>query len=256
MPGSGGATVVANVSAGDTGFPTPPWRKPRKVASGKQPLNQDLIVEVALRILDREGLDGLSMRRIADELDTGAASLYAHVSNKDELLEIMADQVASEVKLPEPDPRHWQEQLKDVCRQVGRALAAHADVARVYLANVPSGPNALRISERIFAIMLAGNVPPRVAAIALDRLFLYVTADAYEGSLYSVRQRASGKSPEQWATDYFGQLAGYYASLPPQQFPNTIKYLDELMAGDGDERFEFGLDLLVRGIADSRPANG
>jgi AcrR family transcriptional regulator len=248
--------VAANVSAGDTGIPTPPWRKPRKVASSKQPLNQDLIVEVALRILDREGLDGLSMRRIADELDTGAASLYAHVSNKDELLEIMADQVAGEVELPEPDPQHWQEQLKDVCRQVARALAAHADIARVHLANVPTGPNAMRVSERMLAIMLAGNISPRVAGVALDRLFLYVTADAYEGSLYSVRQRASGKSPEQWTADYFGRLYDYYASLPPQQFPNTVKYLDELMSGDGDERFEFGLDLLVRGIAESGRGDG
>jgi AcrR family transcriptional regulator len=243
--------VAVDVSAGDTAIPPPPWRKPRKAPPSRQPLSQDLIVEVALRILDREGLDGLSMRRIADELDTGAASLYAHVSNKDELLEIMADQVAGEVELPEPDPQRWQEQVKEVCRQIARALAAHADIARVYLANVPTGPNALRISERLFTIMLVGNVPPQVAGVALDRLFLYVSADAYEGALYSVRQRASGKSAERWMADYFGQLHDYYAGLPTDRFPNTVKYLDELMSGSGDARFEFGLDLLVRGIAET-----
>jgi AcrR family transcriptional regulator len=244
--------VAAQVRPDDGQLPLPPWRKPRKAAPPtKQPLSQDVIVDVALHILDREGLDGLSMRRIADDLDTGPASLYAHVSNKDELLELIVDRIAGEVELPKPDPRRWQEQIKDVCRQVFRVLTAHADIARVYLANIPTGPNALRISEGMLAILLAGKLSPRVASLGLDRLFLYVTADAYEGSLYSIKQRASGRSAEQYMGDHLGQIRDYYASLPPERFPNVVTHMDALMSGDGDERFEFGLDLLVRGIAEA-----
>ncbi|MFC6929926.1 TetR/AcrR family transcriptional regulator [Actinomadura yumaensis] len=112
-------------------MPTPPGRKPRKAAPSRRPLTQDGIVAAAVRVLDAEGLDGVTMRRVAQELDTGPASLYAHVSGKDELNELMLDRVAAEVRLPEPDPERWQEQVKEVAREVRRVWQAHADIARV-----------------------------------------------------------------------------------------------------------------------------
>ena len=86
-------------------LPEPPWRR-RSKKTRRQVLDRDRIVEVALRIIDEEGIDGLSMRRIAEELDTGPASLYAHVSGKEELLDLVLDRVIGEIELPEPDPAH------------------------------------------------------------------------------------------------------------------------------------------------------
>jgi hypothetical protein len=138
-------------------------------------------------------------------------------------------------------------------------LSAHSDIARVSLATIPTGPNALRVAERLLTILLAGGVPSRTAAWGIDRLFLYVSSDAYEGSLHLAKQRASGKDLEGYIADFIGQVRDYFANLPPEHFPNTVKYVDELVSADGDERFEFGLDLFVQGLAarvDTTPDGG
>ena len=71
-------------------------------------------MEAALRVLDREGMDALSMRKVGEELGTGAASLYWHVRNKDELLQLVYESVVAELALPPPDPSTWKEQLRDL----------------------------------------------------------------------------------------------------------------------------------------------
>ena len=90
--------------------PVPPWRQ-RAARESKQPLSLDLILRTALELLDAEGLDAVSMRKVAQRLGTGAASLYAYVRNKDELHELVLDLVLGEIELPEPDPARWQEQV-------------------------------------------------------------------------------------------------------------------------------------------------
>jgi AcrR family transcriptional regulator len=241
--------VTSNATDQEPGIPPPPWRTARKSRPVRPPLSQELIVTTALAVLDREGLEGVSMRRIAQELDTGPASLYAHVANKDELLALMLDQVCSDITVPPPDPPRWQEQIKDVARQAYRAFGAHTNIALVSLGEVPTGPNALRISEGVLAILLAGGVPARPAGWFLDRLSQYIAGDAYEGSLHLARQRASGKDVENYQTDFVGQVRDYYLSLPPDRFPNLTSLADVLTSGDGDDRFEFGLEMLVNGIA-------
>ncbi|GII54768.1 transcriptional regulator [Planotetraspora thailandica] len=226
--------------------PLPPWRT--RKAPARQPLSQDQIVDVGLRILDAEGLEALSMRRIAQELGTGPASLYAHVANKEELLELLFERVMGEIEVPTADGERWLEQLDEVVWAMHRVLHTHADVARVPLANIPMGPNALRVCEGLLSIMLAGGLPPQVAAWAIDRLYLYVMSDAYEGSLYLAKQRASGKDVDTFLKEFFGPLRDYYLSLPPERFPAVTGNIDALMTGSGEERFAFGLELFLRGL--------
>ncbi|MFF3442936.1 TetR/AcrR family transcriptional regulator [Streptosporangium sp. NPDC002721] len=232
-----------------TEIPAPPWRKTRKASAPRTVLSRDLIVATGLRVVDAEGLEALSMRRVAQELGTGPASLYAHVANKEELLDLIYDRVMGEIRVPEPEPERWLEQLRELVLDAYRVFASHADIARVGLASLPTGFNALRVGEGQLAIMLAGGVPPRTAALMIDRLGLYVCSDAYENSLYINRQRESGVKPEIFMSDFFGQIGTFYRSLPADRFPNIVAQVDNLMAGDGTDRFEFGLDLLLRGLA-------
>ncbi|MCW2915218.1 MAG: putative TetR family transcriptional regulator [Actinomycetia bacterium] len=229
----------------DVDMPTLPWRKTRNSAPPKQPLGQDLIVETAIRILDAEGLEGVSMRRVAQELGTGPASLYAHVSNKDELLELMLERIAGEIELPEElDPARWQEQLKEIARNSQRVWTSHADIAKVSLTNIPTGPNLLRIAEAMLTLMRGAGVPDQVAAWALDWLSMYIDADAIEASMYTAKLKR-GFDLE----SYFAGIKDYFRRLPPERFPNISSIVDSLTAGDGDERFEFGLDVFIRGLA-------
>ena len=85
-----------------------PMARSTRDRPAKAPLSREAVVDAGLSVLRRAGLDAVTMRAVAAELDTGAASLYVYVANRDELLNQMFDAVASEVDLgPEPDPACW-----------------------------------------------------------------------------------------------------------------------------------------------------
>lgn len=230
-----------------------PWRpgsirRPKPTRSAKTPLTRDQIVRAGLRIVQREGIDAVSMRRIAAEFETGPSSLYAHVTNKDELLQLMFDEVCGMVTPPAPDPARWKEQVKELARAGHQALVEHNDLARAALATVPTGPNALRMSNAMMGIMLAGDVPPRMAAWALDRIFLYITADAYEYSIWRTEVKDAGADGTTYVEELSGDLIEYFAQLPPEEYPFIQKHAEAMVGGGVAARFEFGLELLVDGL--------
>jgi AcrR family transcriptional regulator len=228
-----------------TDEPLPPHplsasRKRRPAA--RRRLSREAILTAALEVLDAEGLDAVSMRRVAEALDTGPASLYAYVANKDELLELLVDRVMADLVVPPPDPERWQEQLKDLLRAGRDALAAHRDIARANLGIVPIGPNATRIAEGMLAILVAGGVPTHIAALAGDTLTLYIVAHAYEATIWQKRFDEEGFA-------YTDRLREYFASLPADRFPHISSMAAELTGSNEDDaRFEFGLDILVSGV--------
>jgi AcrR family transcriptional regulator len=227
-------------------LPEPPWRaNPRARAEPRIPLTRDAIVEAALRVLDREGLDGLSMQRVAQELKTGAGSLYWHVRNKGELLQLLSERLAGEIELPEPDPSGWREQLKDIGRQMRTGAHRHRDGARITLGRVPSGPTVARFAEWLFELLTPLGVPDRVIAYVGDIAALYVGAYAFEESLGVASPTGQDLPPEQ----IVAMFRDYLLSLPAEQFPHVHRAIGDLFGGDPDERFEFGLDLLIRGIS-------
>jgi hypothetical protein len=109
----------------------------------------------------------------------------------------------------------------------------------------PVGPNTLVVNERILAILRAAGLPDRTAAYVVDLMSLYIGAFAFEESL----GLASPTGEDLPAEQVVEMIKGYFASLPPERFPNTLAIVDQLFAGDPDERFEFGLEVLVRGLA-------
>jgi AcrR family transcriptional regulator len=224
-------------------IPAPPWHRSAQRRTGRQPLSQQAIVDAALAILDRDGLDAVTMRAVAQELNTGAASLYAHVSNKDELHELMLDRVMAEVSVPDPDPERWQGQVRELAHELVRVLTGHPGIARVALETlIPVGPNALAGSERMLAILRAGGLPDRVVALAIDLLATFTTAVALERGQWVAAQRAGDLSRR------LTETTAYLAALPPDRFPNLIAM--NAVSGDigTEERFEFGLDVLISGL--------
>jgi TetR/AcrR family tetracycline transcriptional repressor len=227
-------------------LPQPPWARTRRPRTApRAPLSREEIVGAALRVVDREGLEATSMRRVAEELGAAPSALYWHVRNKDELLQLVLERIASEIELPKRDPENWQEQLKTVAREMRRVLTSHRDIARVTLGAIPVGPNTLRTIEWVHALLREAGLPDHIVALVGDLAGLYVGAFAYEESLGLASPTGEDLPPEQ----VIGMLSEYWASLPPEQFPHTIALLDFLFEGGPDERFEFGLDVIVRGLA-------
>jgi AcrR family transcriptional regulator len=202
-------------------------------------------VEAALRLVDEEGLEAMSMRRLAQELGTSPSALYWHVRNKDELLQFVLDRVAGEIQLPEADPDNWQEQLKDVGREMRRVLTSHRDIARVTFGTIPVGPNALRVVEWVNGLLRTAGLPDRIVALVGDLAGLYVGAHAWEESLGLMSPTGEDLPPEQ----VLAMLGEFWAGLPQDRFPHTLALLPYLFEGGPDERFEFGLDVIVRGLA-------
>ncbi|WP_112240251.1 TetR/AcrR family transcriptional regulator [Kribbella monticola] len=225
-----------------------PWQplSPEKPARpARTPLNRERIVDAAMRILLDQGYEAVSMRKVAQSLETGPASLYAHVANKRELDQLLVDRAAADIELPVADPARWQEQLKDMLRSTLEVMRANPGVARAAIGQVPLGERALDSTEAMLAILKAGRVPDQAAAWAIDMLHLYVTAVAFEESV----QGASG-----WTVDdvesFVAGMRHHFASLPADRYPFTVALAGALTAGAlGDERFEFGLQVMISGLA-------
>ncbi|PXX64026.1 TetR family transcriptional regulator [Nocardia tenerifensis] len=120
-------------------------------------LRLDHIVGAAVELLDAEGLDALSMRKIGAKLGAGATSLYWYVGNKDELLEWVLDEFWSMVEVPEPDQAPWREVLTVFAYNFRETLRAHPWAATL-IGQLPSmGPNALRLTDRLRRAYLAAG---------------------------------------------------------------------------------------------------
>ena len=178
-----------------TDVPDPPWWRAqgRARARDKRPLTRELIVDAALALLERDGLQGLSMRRLAQELGSGAASLYWHVGDKEELLSLLLDRIVGEAAGARARPGE---------------LAGHGQGARPRHAPAPLASAATprssrsaasrpartrcRSSSATWRVLAASTLPPQVIAYAADMFALYVGAFAYEESLRSEEQATPG----------------------------------------------------------------
>ena len=211
----------------------------------KEPLSAERIVDVAFDIIESEGFDALTMRRIAVALGTGPASLYAHVRNKAQLDDLLIGRLCAAVPLPDASAADWRAQFLDVCRRLRDQYLRYPGISAAAFTAAPHSLETMRISEGLLSILLAAGVDADRAAWTIDAAFLYVSAYSLE---HSLREQAEERDGEP-ARDA-GALAERLRMLPPTLFPNTVAHADALTSGRGHERFDFTLDLLLRGAAD------
>ena len=212
----------------------------------KPPLSRDAVVRAGLSVLRAKGIDGVTMRAVAAELDTGAASLYVYFPNRRALLEGMFEAVAATIDLgPEPDPERWREQLVALLNRIVERMDEHPGIARVPLANPPTGLSATRIADRLLGLLRAGGIDDRSAAWFMDVVFLFVNATAYETSI-AVEE---GSDDER----IIERMQREFSALSPEQFPNFVRLLPISMTGTREQRFNFGLQLMITGLMYSEP---
>lgn len=216
---------------------TPPVS--RRARPAKAPLSRDAIVRTGLAVLDRDGLDALTMRRVAKELDTGPASLYVYVANRDDLMAAMLDEALALVPLATLDGAGtWREQLHAVATATIGAMSRHEGLAAVALGAIPTGDNALLVLDRILALLKQGGLDDTRAAWAVDLLYLHIAAAAAEQSTYD--NKGSDEESTITAADR------RYASLPADRYP-MVTSLREALFSPGD-RATWGLNVLINGI--------
>jgi hypothetical protein len=177
-------------------------------------------------------------------LNTGPASLYAHVVNKADLDELIIGRLCANIELPEPDPATWREQILNVCTQIRDQYQRYPGISRAALAMAPTNLDVLSVNETMLAILLVGGIRPQTAAWAIDALLLYVSAYALELSMVTVRRALPDAD---WVVDR-DELTRRFTALPVDRFPQTRRHAAELTSGQGHERFDFTLRLIVENL--------
>jgi len=213
----------------------------------KKPITVDTIISTAFGIVEKEGYESLTMRRVATALETGPSSLYAHVVNKEDLDELLIGRLCAEIDLPEPDPAIWRQQIIRVCSKLRDQYLRYPGISQAAFAAAPSNLDTLRVSEGMLAILLAGGIEPQAAAWAIDSLTLYVNAYSLEVSLAN---RRISRSDDDWVVSR-DELLRRFAALP-DTFPQTKRHAAELTAGTVHDRFEFTIGLMIDGLAGAR----
>jgi AcrR family transcriptional regulator len=210
----------------------------------KSPLSEDAFVDAALAILKSDGLEAVTMRRVAAALDTGAASLYVYVSGREALLQAMLDRVTATIELEAPDPSRWRAQLHSLLQRMRLTLVAHPGIAAMTLADPPTTEAVLQLTENMMGIMLAGGLDAQDAAWTCDIFVLLVTGVASE----DVVRRARGQSDDNDRNEQVEELYKTFTGLAHDQFPLLVAHAAQMVAGSADERFRFAIDVVLDGV--------
>jgi TetR/AcrR family tetracycline transcriptional repressor len=199
-------------------------------------LDRDRIVAAAIAIVDAEGVAALSLRRLADDLHVTPMSLYWHVADKAELLELVGDAILAEVEVP-PRAGSWQEQLRDIHRAMFDVLLRHRNAADVVAGRARFGPTGLTLFERILQILRDAGFDEQSAFdayLALYQFFLGFLTSARRDPAFIEGQRQG------WA---------YMLTLPEDRFPGIRAVTPVIGRRPPDEVLELGLDIVIAGIA-------
>ncbi len=219
----------------------------RRERPAKPALTRGSIVAAAMRVMRAEGLDRVTMRRLAQELDTGPASLYVYVRNTAELHAAMLEELLAQVDLgPVSASGDWRERLITVLWSYTAILFEQPGLAQSALVSRPSGPSYLALADGILALLDAGAVPGDRAAWAVDLLLHVATATAAE---QDTRHHAIDADDEQ------DTLAAALRGAPAGAFPHIAAIgAAELLSGPGPDRLTWGFRVLISGIvATPRP---
>ena len=214
-------------------------RKQREVASNTG-LSRPRVVVEAVRLADREGVDGLSMRRLADALGVGAMSLYRYVASREDLLDAMINVVFEEIELP-VEQTDWQSAIRGRSASARQVLALHRWAIGLMESRTSPGPAHLRHREAVTACLRRAGFSVVMATHANWLLDVYVYGFALqEASL-----------PFDSADEFADMAEGVYLpQLPPAEFPYLHESAAALVAAGYDpaEEFTFGLDLVLSAL--------
>lgn len=219
-----------------------PYRDTRRRRE-RQPLDRPQVVRAALALMDEVGLDGLTMRHLAERLGVKAASLYRHVRDKDELLILLADEISGEIPLVE-DGLPWQRLLTDMAWRYRQVLLSHRDAARLLANTALAGPRRLRHVEAMLGLLISAGFAPRDAVRSAYHFNNFVTESVADEVRLSMAAEGMGTS----RSDFVAQAREQLRALPADEYPNLTRVADLLIDEDVEGIFRFGLELWLSGL--------
>jgi len=226
-------------------------------APQRPPLSRDRVLDVAVALAEREGIDAVSMRKLADELGVGAMSLYHYVPNKDDLLDGMVDFVFGEVELP-PTGVEWRAAMRRRALSTREVLNRHRWAVGLMESRRSPGPASLRLHDAVLGCLREGGFSIEMTIQAYSVLDAYIYGFALQEKSVPFESAEEGAAVAQEQAREFAERAeeGQSAALA-QEFP----YLAEVVAGhvaqvgyDFASAFVYGLDLVLDALEQRRRA--
>ncbi|MGV9713711.1 TetR/AcrR family transcriptional regulator C-terminal domain-containing protein [Gordonia sp. NPDC003424] len=193
------------------------------------------IISTARDIVDSSGLEALTMRTLANALNTSPTVLYRAVNDRDELLDHVVDQTLAEITFDfSDDDAEWRHDCQSAAEAMFAVLSTHREIAPLLIERVPVGPNALMMREQMLAMLLAHGFSVSEAALTFATVARYVIGFAAQLSA-----EARGRAIEPDA------LSELYKSFDPQIYPATVAVADALPRQTLKDEFANGLDLML-----------
>jgi AcrR family transcriptional regulator len=237
---------VTDPAAPDASSRLPWWPEPRDRTGDREPLTRAQIVDAAIRLIDADGIEGFSMRKLAQELGAGATTLYWHVRDKDQLIDLVMDQITGEVELVDDPAQPWRERTIVLATALRAVLRRHRHLAVVFGARMNLGPNMLNGIELLLAVLREAGFEKTRLTLAFSAVMNYALGTAVlEG------RGISGPGTEGKSADEIQLLfAQRLMSLPPAAYPNLVNVIpdsnyDEITE---DAQFAWGLERLLDGL--------
>lgn len=223
----------------------PPGDEP----GGRRVLTRDRVVAEALAIIAADGAQALSMRALAARLGVVPGALYRHVRGKEQLYDFVLDAVLGEVDCRAGTDDLWAARVAALAGRLRAVLENHPGTAALLKTRDPLSPRSLDLAEAFLAPLLAAGLPGREAALAFRGLYDYTLGFALADPTSPAEQRLRDTSTRE-------QLHAFFRALPADRFPALSAFGLHAWDGDRDQRFDAGLETLLRGIEACLPAHG
>ncbi|ETK32350.1 TetR/AcrR family transcriptional regulator [Microbispora sp. ATCC PTA-5024] len=233
------------------------WMRPERPARGPRPgFSRARLAEVAVQIADAEGLDAISMRRLAGELGAGTMSLYRYVSGKDDVIELMIDLVVGEYLPGETTiTGEWATDLRDLAWQARRTMLRHPWLAPLAASRQQASPARLRLMETALGMLDGLGLGVDEMLTIVGGVFAYLNGFVQSELAEAEALRRTGLTLQEWMTT---QLPYIRSQIATGRYPMLLRMTTEggRELVDVDERFAYGLDRLLDGIAARLPRPG
>lgn len=221
------------------------WTRPRR--GREQPaLTREQIVSEAVALLDAEGMEALSMRQLGARLNAGATSLYRHVTNRDELIELVVDEVYGEISVPEiGDPAQWRTAAQECAQSLRAMILRHpwmaSTLGQVGLSYL--GPNVMRLNDRMVGLFEAGGFPVDEASDGIGAVISYVVGMGIAEAAYLSLLVRSGKTEQEWLAELRPA-----AEEAAREFPRVQEDWNQDPEQRRERKFRYGLDRVLDGL--------
>lgn len=223
------------------------WMRAPRSRQGQPTLSREQIVSAAIELLDEKGLDGLSMRRLGAKLAAGATSAYWYVANKNELLELAADEVFGEIDLPDPEVTGWRAAAGAFAHGMRSVILRHPWITGLFGAFPNVGPNAMRMSDRIVQVLTVAGFRGVELAHASSLLVSHAIGSATNEAAWNRAVARSGKDTTELVAEiqpHIDELAAHYPNYGAWWRENRTMDMERLR----NEGFDFGLQRMLDGL--------